>query len=45
MINTLSYLTQEPGSAPRNVQARPLSSSTVVIQWDPPKEPNGQVTV
>ncbi|KAF8786935.1 Receptor-type tyrosine-protein phosphatase like protein [Argiope bruennichi] len=34
----------EPGSAPRNVQARPLSSSTVVIQWDPPKEPNGQVT-
>lgn len=34
----------EPGSAPRNVQARPLSSSTVVIQWDSPKEPNGQVT-
>ncbi|XP_071033354.1 tyrosine-protein phosphatase Lar isoform X4 [Parasteatoda tepidariorum] len=34
----------EPGSAPRNVQATPLSSSTVVIQWDPPKEPNGQVT-
>ncbi|UYV73148.1 PTPRD [Cordylochernes scorpioides] len=34
----------EPGSAPRNVQARPLSSSVVVIQWDPPKEPNGQVT-
>ncbi|XP_022247809.1 tyrosine-protein phosphatase Lar-like isoform X3 [Limulus polyphemus] len=34
----------KPGSAPRNVQARPLSSSTVVIQWDPPKEPNGQVT-
>ncbi|XP_076346267.1 tyrosine-protein phosphatase Lar-like isoform X2 [Tachypleus tridentatus] len=34
----------EPGSAPRNVNARPLSSSTVVIQWDPPKEPNGQVT-
>ncbi|XP_022247937.1 tyrosine-protein phosphatase Lar-like isoform X3 [Limulus polyphemus] len=36
--------TSKPGSAPRNVQARPLSSSTVVIQWDPPKEPNGQVT-
>ncbi|XP_067118377.1 tyrosine-protein phosphatase Lar-like isoform X6 [Centruroides vittatus] len=34
----------EPGSAPRNIQARALSSSTVVIQWDPPKEPNGQVT-
>ncbi|GFU37481.1 tyrosine-protein phosphatase Lar [Nephila pilipes] len=34
----------EPGSAPRNVQATPLSTSTVVVQWDPPKEPNGQVT-
>lgn len=34
----------EPGSAPRNLQARPLSSNTIVIQWDPPKEPNGQVT-
>ncbi|XP_035214536.1 tyrosine-protein phosphatase Lar-like [Stegodyphus dumicola] len=34
----------KPGSAPRNVQATPLSSSTVVVQWDPPKEPNGQVT-
>lgn len=33
----------EPGSAPRNLQARTLSSSTVVVQWDPPKEPNGQV--
>ncbi|XP_022645434.1 receptor-type tyrosine-protein phosphatase F-like isoform X4 [Varroa destructor] len=33
----------KPGSAPRNVLARPLSSSTVVVQWDPPKEPNGQV--
>ncbi|KAL3172893.1 hypothetical protein MRX96_012639 [Rhipicephalus microplus] len=27
----------EPGSAPRNLQARTLSSSTVVVQWDPPK--------
>ncbi|CAL1265790.1 unnamed protein product [Larinioides sclopetarius] len=34
----------EPGSAPRNLQASPLSTSTVVVQWDPPKEPNGQVT-
>ncbi|KAF8786936.1 Receptor-type tyrosine-protein phosphatase like protein [Argiope bruennichi] len=39
-----SFGGSKPGSAPRNVQARPLSSSTVVIQWDPPKEPNGQVT-
>ncbi|XP_076353516.1 tyrosine-protein phosphatase Lar-like isoform X3 [Tachypleus tridentatus] len=36
--------TIKPGSAPRNVTARPLSSSTIVIQWDPPKKPNGQVT-
>ncbi|UYV65210.1 PTPRD [Cordylochernes scorpioides] len=34
----------QPGSAPRNVQGSPLSASTVVVQWDPPKEPNGQVT-
>ncbi|KAL0270992.1 UNVERIFIED_CONTAM: hypothetical protein PYX00_008241 [Menopon gallinae] len=34
----------EPGSAPRNVQVRPLSSSTMVIQWDEPELANGQVT-
>ncbi|XP_060521097.1 tyrosine-protein phosphatase Lar isoform X3 [Cylas formicarius] len=34
----------EPGTAPRNVQVRPLSSSTMVIQWDEPETPNGQVT-
>ncbi|UXI17727.1 RING finger protein 11 [Sarcoptes scabiei] len=32
------------GSYPRNVQARPLSSTTIVVQWEPPEEPNGQVT-
>lgn len=32
-------------SAPRNVQVRPLSSSTMVITWEPPETPNGQVTV
>lgn len=36
---------KEPGTAPRNVQVRPLSSSTMVIQWDEPETPNGQVTV
>ncbi|KAG8254775.1 hypothetical protein J6590_005340 [Homalodisca vitripennis] len=36
--------TSKPGSAPRNVQVRPLSSSTMVIQWDEPETPNGQVT-
>lgn len=34
-----------PGTAPRKVEARPLSSSTVVIQWAEPETPNGQVTV
>ncbi|XP_076625269.1 tyrosine-protein phosphatase Lar isoform X7 [Colletes latitarsis] len=34
----------KPGTAPRKVQARPLSSSTVVIQWNEPETPNGQVT-
>ncbi|XP_047535127.1 tyrosine-protein phosphatase Lar isoform X4 [Vanessa atalanta] len=34
----------KPGSAPKNVQVRPLSSSTMVIQWDEPETPNGQVT-
>ncbi|XP_034098632.1 tyrosine-protein phosphatase Lar isoform X5 [Drosophila sulfurigaster albostrigata] len=31
-------------SAPRNVQVRPLSSSTMIITWEPPETPNGQVT-
>ncbi|KAK3869100.1 hypothetical protein Pcinc_025578 [Petrolisthes cinctipes] len=34
----------EPGSSPRNVHVRPLSSSTMVIQWDEPETPNGQIT-
>ncbi|KAM3960723.1 tyrosine-protein phosphatase Lar-like [Aphomia sociella] len=34
----------EPGSAPKNVLVRPLSSSTMVIQWDEPETPNGQIT-
>ncbi|XP_044016557.1 tyrosine-protein phosphatase Lar isoform X5 [Aphidius gifuensis] len=33
-----------PGSAPRNLQVRPLSSSTMIIQWEEPETPNGQVT-
>ena len=35
----------EPGSAPRNVRVRPLSSTTMVIQWDEPSAENGLVTV
>ncbi|XP_050443629.1 tyrosine-protein phosphatase Lar isoform X3 [Adelges cooleyi] len=33
----------KPGSAPRNIQMRLLSSSTMVIQWEEPETPNGQV--
>lgn len=32
-------------SAPRNIQVRPLSSSTMVVTWEPPETPNGQITV
>nr|XP_018903286.1 PREDICTED: tyrosine-protein phosphatase Lar isoform X3 [Bemisia tabaci] len=34
----------KPGTAPKNVQVRPLSSSTMVIQWDAPETQNGQIT-
>ncbi|XP_055547044.1 tyrosine-protein phosphatase Lar isoform X2 [Wyeomyia smithii] len=34
----------EMESAPRSIQVRPLSSSTMVITWEPPETPNGQVT-
>ncbi|XP_060038056.1 receptor-type tyrosine-protein phosphatase S [Erinaceus europaeus] len=34
---------QAPASAPRNVQARMLSASTMIIQWEEPVEPNGLV--
>ncbi|XP_041435756.1 receptor-type tyrosine-protein phosphatase S isoform X9 [Xenopus laevis] len=34
---------QAPASAPRNVQARMLRSTTMIIQWEEPVEPNGQI--
>ncbi|XP_053319677.1 receptor-type tyrosine-protein phosphatase S isoform X11 [Spea bombifrons] len=34
---------QAPASAPQNVQARMLSSTTMMIQWEEPVEPNGQI--
>ena len=34
-----------PGSAPLDVEARPLSSSTVVVQWKEPAIPNGIIQV
>lgn len=36
-------LRSDPGSPPMNVQARPLGFSSIVIQWDPPKEFIGQI--
>lgn len=46
VLQVLTYIIfLEPGTSPRNVQVRPLSSSTMVIQWDEPETPNGQVTV
>ena len=34
----------EQGSAPRNVQTRPLSATNILIQWDQPEEPSGSIT-
>lgn len=40
-IHKFSKLEME--SAPRNIEVRPLSSSTMVITWSPPEIPNGQI--
>ncbi|XP_071342873.1 protein tyrosine phosphatase receptor type Fa isoform X3 [Trachinotus anak] len=34
---------QAPSSPPLHVQARMLSPSTMLVQWEPPEEPNGQI--
>ncbi|XP_039590547.1 protein tyrosine phosphatase receptor type Fa isoform X11 [Polypterus senegalus] len=34
---------QAPSSPPLRVQARMLSASTILVQWEPPEEPNGQI--
>ncbi|XP_068095571.1 receptor-type tyrosine-protein phosphatase F isoform X9 [Hyperolius riggenbachi] len=34
---------QAPSGPPLKVQARMLSSSTMIVQWDPPEEANGQI--
>ncbi|XP_047445262.1 receptor-type tyrosine-protein phosphatase F isoform X17 [Mugil cephalus] len=34
---------QAPSSPPLHVQARMLSASTMLVQWAPPDEPNGQI--
>ena len=34
---------QAPASPPRNVQARIVSQNSVMVRWEEPEEPNGQV--
>ncbi|XP_032826463.1 receptor-type tyrosine-protein phosphatase delta isoform X19 [Petromyzon marinus] len=34
---------QAPSSPPRNVQARMLSATTMLVTWEEPEEPNGQI--
>ncbi|XP_047224367.1 receptor-type tyrosine-protein phosphatase F isoform X10 [Girardinichthys multiradiatus] len=34
---------QAPSSPPLHVQARMLSASTMLVQWEAPEEPNGQI--
>ncbi|XP_041134224.1 receptor-type tyrosine-protein phosphatase F-like isoform X6 [Polyodon spathula] len=34
---------QAPSSPPLRVQARMLSASTILVQWEPPEESNGQI--
>ncbi|KAM4575308.1 protein tyrosine phosphatase receptor type Fa isoform 1-T1 [Fundulus diaphanus] len=34
---------QAPSSPPLHVQARLLSSTAIIVEWEPPEEPNGQL--
>ncbi|XP_031415994.1 receptor-type tyrosine-protein phosphatase S-like isoform X4 [Clupea harengus] len=34
---------QAPASPPRNIHARILSSNTMMVRWEEPEEPNGQI--
>ncbi|XP_072540064.1 protein tyrosine phosphatase receptor type Fa isoform X12 [Salminus brasiliensis] len=34
---------QAPSSPPLSVQARMLSATTMLVQWEPPEEPNGHI--
>uniref|UniRef100_A0A1I8EKM6 protein-tyrosine-phosphatase n=1 Tax=Wuchereria bancrofti TaxID=6293 RepID=A0A1I8EKM6_WUCBA len=33
-----------PNSPPQKVQARALSRNSILVRWEPPKKPNGQIT-
>ncbi|XP_029105541.1 receptor-type tyrosine-protein phosphatase S-like isoform X8 [Scleropages formosus] len=34
---------QAPASPPRNIQARIISQNTMMVRWEEPEEPNGQI--
>lgn len=34
---------QAPSSPPLHIQARMLNADTMLVQWEPPEEPNGQI--
>ncbi|VDK80344.1 unnamed protein product [Litomosoides sigmodontis] len=34
----------KPSTPPQKVQARALSRSSILVRWEPPKKPNGQIT-
>lgn len=34
---------QAPSSPPLDIQARMLNADTMLVQWEPPEEPNGQI--
>ncbi|XP_035525495.1 receptor-type tyrosine-protein phosphatase F-like [Morone saxatilis] len=34
---------QAPSSPPLHIRARMLSASTMLVQWEPPEEPNGRI--
>lgn len=36
---------EKPSSPPQKVQARALSRSSILVRWEPPKKPNGRITV
>lgn len=44
-VAEMTTLEAEPGSAPRNVRAKALSSTSLSVEWDAPLSPNGQIVV
>ena len=44
-VAEMTTLEAEPGSAPRNVRTKALSSTSLSVEWDAPLAPNGQIVV